>query len=133
MFMLFLSGCSLFNPYVDRRRNPGVSDVALLYTGPSRPNQPVICYNPLLTDDEELQKMADDECVKNQTGTRAVFVKKTYFDGKLLLPNHARYVCTDDNSENADEAIINQYTEPAEENINQQEKDEDYNEFAFGE
>ncbi|MBR1825524.1 MAG: hypothetical protein IJ770_02950 [Alphaproteobacteria bacterium] len=93
MFMLFLCGCSLFNPYVDRRRNPGVSDTAQLYSGPSKPERPVICYNPLLTDDEELQQIADAECIKHETGIKAEFVEKTHFDGKLLLPSHAHYKC----------------------------------------
>ena len=93
LFLLFLSGCSLFNPYVDRRRNPGVSDLRVLYSGPSKPDEPVICYNGWVTDDEELQTMADAECVAQGTGTKAEFVKKTYFDGKLLLPNHAHYQC----------------------------------------
>ena len=123
MFMLFLSGCSLFNPYIDRRRNPGVSDVSLLYSGPSRPNQPVICYNPLLTNDDELQKIADEECVKNETGIR---------DGKLLLPNHAHYICT--NEATNDEAdILKQYTDYVEKDAYENEEDTEYDEFTFGE
>ncbi|MBQ9270688.1 MAG: hypothetical protein IJ218_00260 [Alphaproteobacteria bacterium] len=93
MLMLFLCGCGLFNPYIDRRRNPGVSDTAHLYTGPSTPKQPVVCYNPLLTNDNELQQIADAECIKHETGIKAEFVEKTHFDGKLLLPSHAHYRC----------------------------------------
>ena len=93
VFLLFLGGCSLFNPYIDRRRNPGVADINKLYSGPSTPQKPVICYNGLITDDNELQKMADAECVKQGTGTKAEFVKKTHLDGKLLLPSHAHYTC----------------------------------------
>ena len=93
--VLFLSGCSLFDPYVDRRRNPGVQDINYLYSGPSKPEKPVICYNPLLTNAEKLQQMADEECRKQETGKKAEFVKKTYFDGKLLLPNHAHFKCVD--------------------------------------
>lgn len=104
MFMLFLSGCSLFNPYIDRHRNPGVSDVSQLYIGPSKPNAPVVCYNPLLTDDAELQQIADEECRKHGTGVRAEFVEKTHFDGKLLLPSHAHYRCiTEDEYQNNEE------------------------------
>lgn len=132
MFMLFLSGCSLFNPYIDRRRNPGVSDVSLLYSGPSRPNQPVICYNPLLTNDDELQKIADEECVKNETGIRAVFVKKTYFDGKLLLPNHAHYICTNEAATDEPD-ILKQYTDYVEKDAYENEEDTEYDEFTFGE
>ena len=96
LFCIFLGGCGILSPYVDRRRNPGVDDINRLYTGPSKPSKPVICYNGLITDDEELQQMADEECVKHRKGTHAVFVKKTYFDGKLLLPNHAHYECVKD-------------------------------------
>lgn len=88
-----LSGCSLLNPYVDRQRNAGAQDLSRLYSGPSTPEAPVICFNGLWTDDEQLQEMADNECVKQATGDKAEFVKKTYLDGKLLLPNHAHYKC----------------------------------------
>ena len=93
LFLFFLTACSLFQPYIDRKRNPGVSDIRFLYTGPSTPEKPVICYNGWLTSDEKLQEMADAECVAQNTGTHAEFVNKTYFDGKLLLPNHAHYQC----------------------------------------
>ena len=96
LFLIFLSACSMFQPYIDRRRNPGVADIRMLYSGPSKPDKPVICYNSWITDDTKLQQMADDECLKNGTGTHAEFVEKTYFDGKLLLPNHAHYQCTKD-------------------------------------
>lgn len=96
LFMLMLSGCGIFKPFVDRRRNPGVSDLNLLYSGPSRENAPAICYNPLFSSAEELQKIADEECIKNETGIRAEFVQKTYMDGRLLLPNHAYYQCVNE-------------------------------------
>ena len=92
----FVAGCSILNPYVDRRRNPGVQDVARLYSGPSTPEKPVICYNPIYSSQEDLQKMADAECQKHKTGARAEFVKKTRFDGKLLLPYHNHYKCVKD-------------------------------------
>ena len=108
MFVFFLCGCSLFNPYIDRRRNPGVSDVKQLYSGPSKPSAPVVCYNPLLTDDEELQQMADTECIKHNTGIKAEFVKKTHFDGKLLLPSHAYYRCINENAIQSNEEEKNE-------------------------
>jgi hypothetical protein len=93
LFLFLIGGCSLFNPYIDRRRNPGVADIKRLYSGPSTPDKPVICYNGWVSDDEELQALADAECVKQETGNKAKFVEKTYFDGKLLLPHHAHYQC----------------------------------------
>ena len=93
LFFVFLSGCSLMQPYIDRRRNPGTQDLSRLYSGPSTPENPVICYNGLWSSEDELQNLADEECVKQGTGTHAEFVKKTYLDGKLLLPNHMHYKC----------------------------------------
>lgn len=91
--VFFVAGCSFLNPYIDRRRNPGVQDLNALYSGPSTPKKPVICYNPLYSTQEELQALADAECRKHGTGEKAEFVKKTRFDGKLLLPYHAHYKC----------------------------------------
>jgi len=91
--VFFIASCGTLDPYVNRQRNPGVSDISKLYTGPSKPNAPVICYNGLWTDDDELQNMATAECLKHGTGNYAQFQRKTYFDGKLLLPNQAFYKC----------------------------------------
>ena len=71
--MLILSSiicsCSILDPYIDRRRNPGTGDINKLYTGSSKTNAPAICYNPLLSEEKELQALADSECIKHQTGT----------------------------------------------------------------
>ena len=111
MLMLFLSGCSLFQPFIDRRRNPGVSDISKLYSGPSKPEMPVVCYNPLLTNDEELQQMADDACVAEETGDYAELTEKKYFEGKLLLPARAYFKCINQESQNPegkkeDESVV---------------------------
>ena len=95
--LLFLSSvlasCTILDPYVDRRRNPGTSDVSKLYTGKSKPKTPAICYNPLLSEEAELQALADAECIKNNTGTHAEFIKKDGFSCKLLLPATNFYKC----------------------------------------
>lgn len=88
-----LCSCSILDPYIDRRRNPGTSDISRLYTGNSKPDAPAICYNQFLTEEKELQALADAECVKNNTGTHAVFVKKDSFSCKVLLPATAYYKC----------------------------------------
>ena len=93
LIAFFVAGCGILNPYIDRRRNPGEQNPQLLYSGPSTPDKPVVCYNPLYSDEAQLQALADAECQKHQTGDRAEFVKKTKFDGKLLLPYHAHYKC----------------------------------------
>jgi hypothetical protein len=88
-----ICSCTILDPYIDRRRNPGTSDVSKLYTGSSKEDAPAICYNQLLTTDEELQKMADEECDKHNAGTHAEFVKKDGFSCKILLPATAYYKC----------------------------------------
>lgn len=103
LLLFVISGCSLFQPFVDRRRNPGVSDMSMLYVGESTPEAPVICYNPLFTGDEELQQMADEVCVNEETGDYAELVDKSYFDGKLLLPVRAYYKCAKKGMENLEE------------------------------
>jgi len=92
-FLLLLGGCSIFQPFVDKRRNPGAENAKSLYIGPSKPRAPVICYNPLFSSDAEIQELADKECIEQETGTYAEFDKKTYFDGRLLLPAQAYYKC----------------------------------------
>lgn len=95
LFVFFLSGCGMLQPFVDRQRNPG-QDSGHLYSGPSKPNAPVICYNAFLTDDDTIQQMADAECQKHQTGNKAELVKKRHFEGRLFLPSHAYYECVNE-------------------------------------
>ena len=90
--LLLTSACSLTNPYVDRRRNAG-EPKERLYTGLSTPAAPVICYNKLQTEFAELQKMADAECVKQGTGSRAEFEEKRHFVCRLLTPSYAKFKC----------------------------------------
>ncbi len=103
LLLFLLSACSLFNPFVDRRRNPGASQDKL-YIGESKPNAPVICYNPLFTDDDTLQQMADEVCQTEETGDYAELRNKNYLDGKLLLPARAYYRCVKIGMENSQEA-----------------------------
>lgn len=85
--------CSMLNPFVDRRREAGVKDLAYLYVGESTPENPAICYNKLTSNFEQIQKMADEECVKNQTGNKAIFVDKSVFTCRVLIPNHLYFKC----------------------------------------
>lgn len=89
----FIGGCSILDPYIDRRRNPGTTDPTKLYTGKSKADAPAVCYNPLLSSEEELQALADAECVKNNAGTRAEFIKTDGFSCKILLPATNFYKC----------------------------------------
>lgn len=90
----FLSGCaSQFGPFVDRRREAGGREDGALYVGRSTPDEPAICYNKLYTSWEEVQKLADAECLKNKTGNHATPVKETVFSCRLLVPNHYYFKC----------------------------------------
>lgn len=90
---LLINACSQLSPYIDRRRNVNAQTAAELYVGPSRPEAPAICYNKLTSTFKEIQKLADAECVEQETGTHAVLVKETLFTCKLLLPNHLYFKC----------------------------------------
>lgn len=89
----FVSGCAVFKPFVDRRRNAGVSDPALVYSGESKADAPAICYNSVWTEYSELQALADEECQKNGEGSKAVFDYETNFTCKLFLPTHVYFKC----------------------------------------
>lgn len=92
---MFINACSLLDPFVDRRREAGVKDISKLYVGESKPDRPAICYNTLTTNIEEVQRLADEECIKQKTGTRAVMEKETVLSCRLLLPNHMYFKCVD--------------------------------------
>lgn len=115
LLLIILGGCSVFQPFVDRKRNPGVSDINRLYSGQSRPYAPVICYNPLWTSEEKIQQMADDVCITEETGDSARLVKKRYFDGKLILPVRAYFRCVKNGTDNAEATEEVDYTEETEE------------------
>ena len=88
-----LSACSVLQPFIDRRRNAGVSDVSHLYVGRSKPEKPAVCANLLWTSKEKIQALADEECRKHQTGTHAVEIEQTRFTCRLLLPTHIYFKC----------------------------------------
>ena len=91
--LILLGGCSVFQPFVDRRREAGAKTPETLYVGKSTPEAPAICYNSIWTPVEEVKKMADEECRKQETGSRAVPVKQTVFTCRVLLPNHYYFKC----------------------------------------
>ncbi len=96
MFVLaIVSGCSWVEPFVDRRRNAGAVPERL-YVGMSKPEAPVICYNGWKTEFDQLQKMADEECQKQQTGTRAEPIGADYFTCRLFTPAAYRFKCVND-------------------------------------
>jgi hypothetical protein len=86
----------MFEPFVDRRREAGVSDMSKLYVGRSTPDEPAVCYNKWTTNIETIQQMADEECIKHKTGTRAEIVDKSIFTCRVLIPNHLYFKCVND-------------------------------------
>lgn len=92
LMLIFITSCSLANPFVDRRREAG-RPPENLYIGMSKPDAPLICYNPLVTDEEALQKMADEECQKHKSGLRAVEEQRESFVCRILTPNYVKYKC----------------------------------------
>lgn len=93
LLICLLGACSLFQPFVDRRREAGAPTPERLYVGKSTPENPAVCYNKLWTDYEEVKKLADDECVKQKTGTHAEPIEQTTFTCRLLIPNHLYFKC----------------------------------------
>lgn len=79
-------------PFVDRRREAGAKTPETLYVGKSTPEAPAICYNSIWTPVEEVKKMADEECRKQETGSRAVPLSKPSLP-RVLLPNHYFFKC----------------------------------------
>ncbi len=92
-FLLFLSACSVFEPFVDRRRDAGQTDPQKIYTGRSKPNAPAICSNNLWTDQQKIQILADNECIKYNKGSHAIKTGQSHFTCKLLLPTHTYFKC----------------------------------------
>ena len=93
VFVSFLCSCTQFTPFVDRRREAGGFETGALYVGQSTETEPAICYSKLFNSFDKIQAMADAECVKNGTGTHAVFEKETFFTCRLIMPRHAYFKC----------------------------------------
>ena len=94
LLTVFLSSCaSQFGPFVDRRREAGGLADGALYVGISTPENPAVCYNKLYTSFEEVQKMADEECINNKTGSHAEPLKETIFTCRFLVPYHYYFKC----------------------------------------
>jgi hypothetical protein len=93
LVLLSVGGCSLLDPFVDRRREAGAKTEEELYVGESTPEKPAICYNIMTASYEEVKNLADEECKKHGTGTKATPIKQTVFTCKLLIPNHVYFQC----------------------------------------
>lgn len=92
ILLIAVGGCSLVQPFIDRRRDAGASP-GRLYVGMSQPDAPVVCYNSLLTKFDEIKKLADEECQKHKTGDYAEAVDVDYFTCRIMTPNAYRFKC----------------------------------------
>lgn len=93
LLTVFLSSCSQFDAFVDRRREAGAKNPESMYVGASKPDAPAICYNSIYTKYERVKKLADEECVRQKTGTHAEPVRQTLFTCRLFVPNHYYFKC----------------------------------------
>ena len=87
-----VEACSLTEPFVDRRREAGRPRDSL-YVGSSKPDAPVVCYNGWKTDFSKVQKMADEECIKHDTGIAAKLEDEEIFACRIMTPTKAKFQC----------------------------------------
>ncbi len=99
LMLIVTAGCSWVQPFVDRRRNAG-APAERLYVGMSRPDRPVICYNGWVSDFDELQKMADQECVRQKAGDYAEPEKQSFFTCRILTPAAYQFKCVKKSGKN---------------------------------
>lgn len=90
LLLFMVTGIAACAPFEDRRREPGTEYV---YVGASKPGNPAVCYNPLLTTPEEVKSMADELCRQHQAKTHAVLVDNDVFTCRLFIPSKAYYKC----------------------------------------
>ena len=90
---VIVSACAQLKPFEDRRREPGTEYV---YVGASTPQAPVICYNPLWHENEQVDSLADSICKQKNNAMHAELVNKEYFNCRLFIPARAYYKCVAD-------------------------------------
>ena len=91
--VLATASCSQVRPFEDRRREPGTE---YIYTGSSKPGNPVICYNSLFYTDDEIKNMADELCKKYNPKAKAEHKNTDSFSCRLFVPSKAYYQCVVD-------------------------------------
>lgn len=90
---LLLNACSLSKPFIDRRRDAGAPTPEELYVGESTPKEPAVCYNIFTTNYQEVKKLADEECLRQNTGTHAVPVRQKAFACRIFTPSYFYFRC----------------------------------------
>ena len=86
LFFIFLvlNGCQA---YVDSSREAGVP----FLVGRSKPERVAICYHPWRTKDDELMKMASEECAK--IGGKPIPSEREKMTCRLMTPSVAYFDC----------------------------------------
>ena len=79
---LFFTSCSA---YIDQRREAG----RLTAIGQSTSSEIAICYNPLFSNENELNQIAKEKCDKKN----AVLKDYKLFNCTLFYPNTVFYTC----------------------------------------
>lgn len=87
LFFLLLPACAQFEPFVDARREAG----QVMTIGQSTSDRIAVCYNPLWSDMNKVEKLAKEGCA--QTKRKARFEDKNYFNCSLFSPATAFYEC----------------------------------------
>ena len=86
-FVLFLSACGQFSPFMDAHREAGQVQLK----GQSTPDRVAVCYNPIWSDKKYVEQLAETECQK--TNRHPVFDEVKWFSCCLMNPSTAFYYC----------------------------------------
>ena len=93
VFICLISACSVFEPYIDRRREAGGLADGALYVGKSKPEKPAVCYNKLYSSFEEVKAVADASCIENKTGVYAEPISENVIGCTLVTPSVYYFEC----------------------------------------
>lgn len=87
VFIVGITGCAA---YVDSRREAGYQGTI----GSSSPSRIVICYNGYITEEDELEAMANTECSKIKA--KAELDRTEFATCSLFAPSKVIYNCVDE-------------------------------------
>ncbi len=96
LFLLItvLAACA---PFVDARHEGGSPQTV----GESRPDRVAICYNGFATNENEIIRMAREECAK--TNREPAYDGHKYWSCRVFLPHRVYYRCQDIPAEETEE------------------------------
>ena len=94
-FSFLVSACSAFDPYVVSLRDIETESFTGENTGKTA--KVSICYNSTASTEEDVQKLADEECGK--LDAKAKLIDNEEFVCSLFASSMAEYICLDKNTE----------------------------------